>query len=76
MDHVFTLIIPEDKSHTVMCSGSASCERNRFCSVLFIHISLLSIFYLHPLMKDASLFSHFMRISCLTWLVEGPVAGS
>lgn len=69
MDQIFGLIIPEDKSHTIMCSGFASCERNRFCSVLFIHISLLGIFYLHPLVKEASVFSHLMILTCLTGLV-------
>lgn len=65
MDQVFSLIIPEDKSHTIMCSGFATCERNRFCSVPFIHISLLGIFYLHSLVKEASVFSHFVRLTCL-----------
>lgn len=41
-----------------MCYSCASFERNRFCSVILIEISLFGIFYLHPLVKEDSVFSH------------------
>lgn len=69
MDQAFSHVIPEDKSHTIMCSGFGSYERNGVCSVILILISILGNFCFHPVVKEASVFSHFIRLTCLMWLV-------